>query len=505
MWPGVKVNRTSRPRRVGQQSAKTLPTRGELQIEDLSVGDLHHFKNDPRIKNKRTNFAVSLPRPELRNLRTLRPYQHNARTHSKRQIEQIARSIERFGFLNPVLIDASGGIIAGHGRVEAARQLGLSQVPTLRIEHLTDTEKRAYILADNKLAAKAGWDREILAIELQTLVDMDFEIELAGFEMGEVDLILDEATEIKQAPLLPEDSVPEVSAGRPAIKRGDLWLLGAHRLYCGDARDERAYDGLMKGTKAEFVFTDPPYNVPIDGHVSGLGRIRHREFEMASGEMGQAEYTTFLEKVFRLLCAYTENGSIHDICIDWRHVFEMLVAGRAVYHELKNICVWNKSNAGMGSFYRSQHELILIWKNGTQPHINNFELGQYGRSRTNIWNYAGVNSFKRERAAELAMHPTTKSALLVSDAIRDCSRRGGLVLDPFAGSGTVVIAAERTGRKARVIEIDQAYCDLIVKRWQEYTGKRATHGRTGAEFDDVETREQRGSTDAKSKRRRKPA
>jgi DNA modification methylase len=458
-------------------------------------------------KHKQINFAVSLPRPELRNLQTLRPYQHNARTHSKRQIEQIARSIERFGFINPVLIDASGAIIAGHGRVEAARQLGLSHVPTLRIEHLSDEEMRAYILADNKLATKAGWNREILAIELQALVDMDFEIELTGFEMAEVDLILDEATEIKQTPLLPEDSIPELSAEPPVTKRGDLWLLGAHRLYCGDARDERAYDALMKGTKADFVFSDPPYNVPIDGHVSGLGRIRHREFAMATGEMSQAEYTTFLEKVFRLLCAHTENGSIHDICIDWRHVFEMLVAGRAVYHELKNICVWNKSNAGMGSFYRSQHELVLIWKNGAQPHINNFELGQYGRSRTNIWNYAGVNSFKRGRAAELAMHPTIKPITLVSDAIRDCSRRGGLVLDPFAGSGTAVIAAERTGRKARVIEIDPAYCDLIVKRWQDYTGKRATHSRTGVEFDDLESqiRAQKGDSNAKNKRRQKPA
>jgi DNA modification methylase len=457
-------------------------------------------------KRKDITPAVSLPRAELRNLQTLKPYQHNARTHSKRQIEQIARSIERFGFLNPVLIDASGTIIAGHGRVEAAKLLGLAQIPTLRIEHLTDAEKRAYILADNKLAEKAGWDREILAIELQALVDMDFEIELTGFEMAEVDFLLDEATEIKQSPLLPEDSIPELSAEPPVTKPGDLWLLGAHRLYCGDARDERAYETLMKGTKADFVFSDPPYNVPIDGHVSGLGRIRHRDFVMASGEMSQAEYTTFLEKVFRLLCAQTENGSIHDICIDWRHVFELLVAGRAVYHELKNICVWNKSNAGMGSFYRSQHELVLVWKNGTQPHVNNFELGQFGRSRTNIWNYAGVNSFKRERAAELAMHPTVKPVALVADAIRDCSRRGGLVLDPFAGSGTVVIAAERTGRKARAIEIDPAYCDLIVKRWQDYTGKRATHGRTGVEFDDLnQLRAQRDDQDAKSKRRRKPA
>jgi hypothetical protein len=304
-------------------------------------------------KKKQITLAVSLPRPELRNLQTLKPYQRNARTHSKRQIEQIGSSIEHFGFLNPILIDASGAIIAGHGRAAAAKRLGLTQVPTLRVEHLSDAEKRAYILADNKLAEKAGWDREILAIELQALVDMDFEIELTGFEMAEVDFILDEATEIKQTPLFPEDTIPELSSERPVTKHGDLWFLGPHRLYCDDARDERAYRALMKGTRAHLVFTDPPYNVAIDGHVSGLGRIKHREFTMACGEMSQAEYITLLEKVFRLLCAHTENGSIHDICIDWRHVFEMLVAGRAVYRELKNICVWNKGNAGMGSFYRS--------------------------------------------------------------------------------------------------------------------------------------------------------
>jgi DNA modification methylase len=434
----------------------------------------------------------------------LAPARNNARTHSNRQIKLIARSIERFGFMNPILVDGEGGIIAGHGRWAAAKLLGLQKVPTLRFDHLSDADKRAYILADNRIAEKAGWDREILAIELQAFVDMNFDdIELTGFEMPEIELILDEALEIDQPPLSPEDNVPQVPSGLPVVQPGDTWILGAHRLHCGDARDNHAYKALLENSKAEFAFTDPPYNVPIVGNVSGLGRVRHTDFAMASGEMSQSEYITFLEDAIRLLCAHTNDGSIHDICMDWRHAFEMLVAGRAIYRELKNICIWNKKNCGMGSFYRSKHELIFIWKSGRGSHVNNFELGQHGRSRSNVWDYAGVNSFKQGRMDELAMHTTVKPVALVADAIRDCSRRGGLILDPFAGSGTTVIAAERTGRKARVIEIDPSYCDVIVRRWQDYTGKRAIHAKTGISFEDVEDQiESNEVTHVQGKRRR---
>jgi DNA modification methylase len=436
----------------------------------------------------------------------LKPAPNNARTHSKRQIKLIARSIERFGFMNPVLVDGEHRIIAGHGRWAAAKLLGLQKVPVLRFEHLSDADKRAYILADNRIAEKAGWDREILAIELQAFVDMDFDIELTGFEMPEVELILDEALELEQPPLSPEDSIPQVRPGRPVVRSGDTWILGAHRLHCGDARDNDAYKTLLEGSKAEFVFTDPPFNVPIAGNVSGLGRIQHGDFAMASGEMSQPEFIAFLQDAFRLLCAHTQDGSIHDICMDWRHAFEMLVAGRAVYRELKNICIWNKNNAGMGSFYRSKHEFIFIWKSGRGTHVNNFELGQHGRSRSNVWDYAGVNSFKEGRMDELAMHPTVKPVALVADAIRDCSRRGGLILDAFAGSGTTVIAAERTGRKARLIEIDPAYCDLIVRRWQDYTGRYAIHAPSGISFEDREDQvEESEVSHAQGKRHRKSA
>jgi DNA modification methylase len=280
--------------------------------------------------------------------------------------------------------------------------------------------------------------------------------------------------------------VPEPSPSPAVSQTGDLWLLGAHRLLCGDARDKAAYAHLMSGAKAEFVFTDPPYNAAIDGHVCGLGRVRHRNFAMGCGEMSEAEFTAFLKAVFVLLAENSLDGSIHQICMDWRHIGEMLGAGRAVYSELKNLCIWNKTNAGMGSFYRSKHELVFVWKSGTAAHINNFELGQHGRHRSNVWDYAGVNSMRAGRLEELAMHPTVKPVALVADAIKDCSRRGGLVLDPFCGSGTILIAAERTGRKARALEIDPAYVDVAVRRWQAYSGKSAVLAGSGETFETTE-------------------
>ena len=419
-------------------------------------------------------------------VRELRPYPNNARTHSRKQVKQIANSIEKFGFCNPVLIDNDKQIVAGHGRVEAAKLLGITAVPTCQLSHLSDADKRAYILADNKLAEKAGWDKELLAIELQGLIELDVDIELTGFEMAEIDLVLEEAREATGAPSEPEDTAPEPSPGPAVSQTGDLWLLGKHRLLCGDARDKTAYDRLLEGTKAEFVFTDPPYNVAIDGNVCGLGRVRHREFAMAAGEMSEAEFTAFLQAVFALLIENTVDGSIHQICMDWRHLSEMIGAGRAVYSELKNLCVWNKSNAGMGSFYRSKHELVFVWKSGTSAHINNFELGQHGRHRTNVWDYPGISTMRAGRMDELAMHPTVKPTALVADAIKDCSRRGGLVLDPFCGSGTILIAAERTGRKARALEIDSHYVDVAVRRWQAYAGKPAILAGSGNTFEATE-------------------
>lgn len=414
--------------------------------------------------------------------RLLKPYAGNARTHSPKQIRQIAESIRKFGFNNPVLVDDENQIIAGHGRVEAAKFLELKTVPAMRLSHLSDAETRAYILADNRLAEKAGWDSEMLAIELQGLIDLGFDVSLTGFEPAEVDIIIDDIAGEGQQP---EDSLPEETDSPPISRPGDMWVLGKHVLVCGDATDPAAYKHLMGNEKADFVFTDPPYNVVIDGHVSGLGRIKHREFAMASGEMSQSEFTTFLSRTYALLCQHTVDGSIHQICMDWRHMREMLQAGYDNYSELKNVCIWNKTNAGMGSFYRSKHEMIFVWKNGSSAHINNFELGQHGRYRTNVWDYDGVNTMKAGRMDELAMHPTVKPVAMVADAIRDCSKRGSIVLDPFCGSGTILIAAEKTGRKVRTIELDPRYVDGAIRRWEKYTGKTAVLAPLDEPFDEV--------------------
>jgi DNA modification methylase len=419
---------------------------------------------------------------------SLRPYRGNARTHSKKQIRQIADSIREFGFNNPVLIGADGEIIAGHGRVEAAKLLGLDCVPTVRLAHLNAAQRRAYVLADNKLALNAGWDRELLAIELQGLIDIDFDVELTGFSPGEIDLVLDEAREgSPNGPTEVEDQIPfAIDDPRSAVTRtGDVWCLGRHRLICGDARDQAVFDLLMRDERADLLFTDPPYNVPIDGHVTGLGRIRHREFAMGVGEMSAEAFTDFLQQTLGHAAAVARGGAIAFVCMDWRHMGELLEAGQAAFSELKNLCIWNKTNGGMGTFYRSKHELVFVFKVGTAAHTNTFGLGDSGRYRTNVWDYAGVNTLRAGRDEDLAMHPTVKPVALVAEAIKDCSRRGEIVLDPFGGSGTTLIAAEKTGRLARLIEFDPAYCDTISRRFERVTGKQPTQAMTGTSFEEV--------------------
>jgi DNA modification methylase len=423
----------------------------------------------------------------------LRPYAKNARTHSKTQIWQIAESIKTFGFTNPVLISDDDEIIAGHGRVAAAKVLGMENIPTVRLSHLNAAQRRAYIIADNKLALNAGWDREVLAIELQALVDLDFGVEITGFSLAEIDLVLAEARESSPDPEHDaDDEVPPLLDPVLATTRpGDLWVLGRHRLLCGDSRNRQSFDLLFERERANLVFTDPPYNVPIDGHVCGLGRIRHREFAMGAGEMSREAFTGFLQLTLGHAAAWCRDGAIAFVCMDWRHMGELIAAGEAVFSELKNVCVWNKNNGGMGSFYRSKHELVFVFKVGSAPHTNTFGLGETGRYRTNVWDYAGVNSLRSGRSEDLAMHPTVKPVALVADAIKDCSRRGGTVLDPFGGSGTTLIAAEKTGRLARLMEFDPAYCDQTLRRFERITGKQAKLASTQQTFEAVA--EARGS------------
>lgn len=415
----------------------------------------------------------------MRPVADLKPYANNPRTHSKKQIRQIADSIREFGWTNPVLTDADGGVIAGHGRVEAARLLGMTEVPVLLLDHMSEARKRAYIIADNKLAENAGWDTDLLAIELQGLLDLsiDFDIELTGYETGEIDVLL--ASEMASEP----EPVPLPETDRPAVSRpGDLWLIGKHRLLCGDALNPDDWRTLMDKDKAQMIFIDPPYNVPIAGHVSGLGAVKHREFAMASGEMSQDAFTEFLRGSFRNLAAFSTDGSVHFVCMDWRHMREVLDAADGIYGELKNLCVWAKTNAGMGSFYRSQHELVFAFKHGTASHINNFGLGETGRHRSNLWTYPGANTFRAGRMDDLKAHPTVKPVDMVADAVMDCSQRGGIVADAFAGSGTTLLAAARTGRIGMGMEIDPHYADLIVRRLQDATGETAVHAESFDSF-----------------------
>jgi hypothetical protein len=324
----------------------------------------------------------------------LKPRIKNPRTHSESQLRQIEASIKRYGFLNPILIDEKYEVIAGHGRLEAAKRRGSVTVPTVCVSHLTPAQVRAYVIADNKIAENAGWDRKLLALELEELKISAPECVALGFSEPELDALL---TPLKLA-AMSADTAPAIDRAKPAVTRpGDLWFIGSHRLFCADATKPESYDQLLEGGKADLVFTDPPYNVPIQGHVSGLGKVEHAEFAMASGEMSEAEFRAFLRGVFENLARFSVDGSIHYICMDWRHALDLMLAAEPVYSELKNLCPWVKTNGGMGSLYRSRHELVFVYKNGTAAHINNVALGKNGRNRTNVWEYPGMTAFGSNR------------------------------------------------------------------------------------------------------------
>ena len=413
------------------------------------------------------------------------PNPSNSRTHSKRQIHQIADSIRAFGFTNPVLLDKANVVVAGHGRVAAAKLLSMSELPTIQLDNLSPEQIRAYIIADNRLAEKAGWDRSILAIELQNLTMNcgDLDVTITGFEVPEIDLILGAIDDKPD-----QDDNFEVGTLSGAVTRpGDLWQLGRHHIICGNAVEQDSFSTLLGEKRAGVVFVDPPYNVAIDGNVSGNGSVRHREFKMASGEMTEPEFLSFLTSSLRLLAQFSISGSVHYVCMDWRHMSELLNAGRHAYDSLLNVCVWVKNNGGMGSFYRSRHELVFVFRNSKTQHRNNVQLGRFGRNRSNVWSYPGINSLSKvsEEGDLLALHPTVKPVALIADALLDCSARGDIVLDAFLGSGSTIIAAERTGRSCYGIELDPIYVDVAIKRWQRYTGDSAVHSVSGIRFDDV--------------------
>jgi len=418
----------------------------------------------------------------MSDIASLHPDPANARVHTQKHVQQLARSIEAFGFNCPILIDDHANVVAGHGRLLAAQQLGWKQVPTIRLEHLTPSQVRAYRLADNRLTDCSTWDDRLLAQQLKVLseAELDFDLEAIGFDLPEIDLRIQGLEEEEG-----EESIPPEEENLPLVSQlGDVWKLGRHLLVCGNALESQTYVALGN-EPAAMVFTDPPYNVPIAGHVGGKGRIQHPEFVMGTGELTRAEFTQFLKQSLGLISSHVAQGALLYICMDWRHLVELSTASEEQELEIKNLVVWDKGCGGMGSLYRSQHELIFVYKAGNAAHTNNVQLGRFGRNRTNVWSYPGANSFARESSEGnlLALHPTVKPLALVADALLDASRRGERVLDPFLGSGTTLIAAEKTGRIGLGIEMDPRYVDVAVRRWQRFTGQKAQHAVTGETFE----------------------
>lgn len=405
----------------------------------------------------------------------------NPRRHPPAQLRQVAKSIRECGFINPIVVDGDGTIVAGHARLLAAQKLGLKTVPTINVSHLSEAQLRAYMLADNKLVENAQWGPDLLRVHLEflTQLDIDIDLEMTGFSTPEIDLALQCLEETDPADT---DFAAAPDDAHAVTQPGDLWQLDHHRILSADCRDAEALRSLMAGAQAAAVFTDPPYNVPVRGHVSGLGNTQHAEFVMASGEMSRAEFSGFLAASLGALASVSRNGAVHFICMDWRHLRELLGAAAPIYNTQLNLCVWTKTNAGMGSLYRSQHELIAVFRVGKAQHINNIELGKNGRYRTNVWSYAGMTAFGAERSEALALHPTVKPVQLISEAILDVTRRNDIVLDGFLGSGSTVLAAERTGRIAYGIEIAPRYVDVAIRRWQALRGDEAIHVPSGESF-----------------------
>jgi len=437
-------------------------------------------------------FTVSRLSIEYVSIDLLKPFSRNARTHSRRQVQQIANSIQSFGWTNPILTDRSFRMVAGHGRYQAAKLLGIKEVPTIRIESLTEDQLRIYVLADNKLAENAGWDNSILAIEFQHLSNVDVDLTLSGFEIPEIDLILEEFAGDYDK----EDEVSPRNPDQPQVTRlGDLWVLDCHRIFCGDALRANTYRSVLEDKRASVVFSDHPYNVPIHGHASGRGRVRHREFAMACGELTKEEYFSFLRDTISLAVQFSSERATGFYCMDWRSIDLLIRAAMETYDEYANLCVWAKDTPGLGSFYRSQHELIAVFRKGKGSPRNNIQLGRFGRNRTNLWQYPGINSLSKQsdEGNLLALHPTVKPTRLIADALLDASARGEIALDPFLGSGSTLVAATRTGRVCCGIEIDPVYVDIAVQRWKKYTGGEAIHAGTGKTFAAIESLRSKGN------------
>jgi hypothetical protein len=454
---------------------------------DQAVPQTEVAQTVPLDRRPNRDHRIGLECFEVVSVDTLKPNGKQAKKHSERQVAEIAGSIEQFGFNDPIEVDENSRIVSGYGRYLAAKQLGMKEVPVIRYSHLSLAKQRAYAIAANKIAEHSEWDLEVLGEDFKLFNDPDINIDPrdTAFTTVEIDNIFQDL-EVSGD----QDSIDDVERvepdQRPVTKPGDMWQMDEHWLLCADAREPENYDTLMGAELAQIVFMDSPYNVPNQGHVSKRDGVR--EFAMAGGEMSAPQFIEFQDRICVNIRASVKPGAVIYTCIDHRHLFELRAAADRAFGPHKNMCVWVKTNAGMGTFYRSQHEIIMVYVAPGGTPTNNFRLGGAGRHRSNVWEYPGLSSFGRDREKTVAMHPTVKPVAMVEDALRDCSNRGEIVLDPFGGSGTTLIAAERTGRKARLIEIDPLYCDCTVRRWQKLTGKAARLADGGATFDEVESR-----------------
>lgn len=415
------------------------------------------------------NDLSNHPRIEMVPHGSIHPNPNNPRRHNRKQRKQIEASLSRFGFKGAIIVDdETGMILAGNALWEAAGEIGMDEVPVMRVSFATEPDRRAFILAHNKLAELGGWETDIVEQDLKFLFDSGYDFEVTGFTTNDLDFSIITEPDPEEVLELPDPNARAVS------RSGDLWQVGPHRILCGNSLESASYEVLLVGEFADMIFGDPPYGVRVNGHISGLGKVQHREFRMMSGEQSSQELMAFFRRVFRNCVQFSRAASIHYHCIDWRHLREMQDAADGVYTEFKQLVVWDKGSGSMGAFYRSQHELICVFKSGRGRHVNNFELGEQ-RYRTNIWRYDGAAQFRKGRQEDLAAHPTVKSTAMVIDAIRDCSNTGDLILDPFAGSGTTAIAAHHAGRRCATIEIDPLYVDTALKRLCQATGLPAIH------------------------------
>jgi DNA modification methylase len=416
----------------------------------------------------------------------LTPSSAPVRRHPKKQLAKVRKSLEAFGQVTPILVSSNWEIIDHELVWLALKEIGATHVDAIVVADKSPSELKALRLVLNRTALDAQWDEQNLRSVLEQLVEVDFDLDLTGFDAPEIDHYLN--LDAPQANVEENGSdIPPV--GTTAIsKQGMIWTLGDHRVGCGSATDLAFVSHMLNGKIADCSFIDPPYNIKVDGFITGKGRHRHREFVQGAGEMSADEHFGLLKQSFLVLKESCTPKALVYACIDWRHVMEMTVAGRACDMPLYTICVWTKTNGGMGGIYRNAHELVCVFRAGTEQPLDNVELGRHGRNRTNVWSYPGMSSFGKERDQLLGLHPTVKPVAMIADVLRDVTKRREIVLDTFLGSGSTLMAAQETGRICCGVELDPLYVDVTIRRWQKATGRDAVIVETGERFNDAAQR-----------------